>query len=113
MAHVQRSGAYGSTGVTMHDARFNKILKTARAKLRPVSRQRDVKQFDGAADVKRFDYVQRDAGVTEAGRRWLAAGDVFAHRRGRVETSTQRPQRKSSPRNQRGNVTACVSWASW
>ena len=24
-----------------------------------------------------------------------------------------RPQRKSSPRNQRGNITACVSWARW
>ena len=61
--------------------------------------------------MKRFNYVYRDDDVPEAGRRWLAAGDVFAQRRGRVEASTQRPQRKSSPRNQRGNFTARVSHA--
>ena len=105
-AHVERSGARDRTGVTMHDACFNN-QNTKKGLRLPDSPTR--KQFDDAVDVKRFDYVQRDAGVTEAGRRWLAAGDVFAQRRGRVEASTQRPQRKSSPRNRRGNVTACVS----
>ena len=68
-AHVERSGARERTGVTLHDACFNnQNTKTAWDFVRcPDSATR--KQFDGAADVKRFDYVQRDAGVTEAGRR--------------------------------------------
>jgi hypothetical protein len=40
-AHVERIDARDRIGVTVHDASFNKILKKARAKFRPVSRQRD------------------------------------------------------------------------